>query len=338
MKHKNIILLIAFLISASSTVNAQKKSKKDKEGFQFTAIKEIKTTSVKDQNKTGTCWSFATNSFIETELIRMGHEPIDLSEMYIIRNTYPRKALNYIQMHGKANFSEGGQAHDDLYVIRNFGIVPESVYPGLWDDMKLPDHSELMYVLSSYLDGVLKQKNKKLSTRWVVGFNGILDAYLGENIEEFEYNGKKYTPLNFATDYLKFNPDDYIELTSYTHHPFYESFMLEIPDNWSHNLYYNLPIEELLQLIDHAVENDFSVCWDGDVSEKTFSNKHHVAFIPEKNYDDMTDDEKDELFKKPGKERTITQEMRQETFNNMTTTDDHLMHLVGKMKDQNGTI
>lgn len=338
MKNKNTILLIALLIAVTCTLNAQKKSKKNKQGFIFTAVKEIKTTSIKDQYKTNTCWSFATNSFIETELIRMGNDPIDLSEMYIIRNTYPSKALNYIRMHGETNFGAGGQAHDDMDVIRNFGFVPESIYPGLWDDLKLHDHTELEFVLSSYLDGVLKQKDKKLSTRWLVGFNGILDAYLGDNIEEFEFNGEKYTPQTFATDYLKFNPDEYVEITSYTHHPYYESFILEVPDNWTHNLFYNVPIEELIQIIDHAIENDFSVCWDGDVSERTFSNKRHLAFIPEKQYQDMTDEEKDELFKNPVKERIITQKMRQETFNNMTTTDDHLMHIVGKMKDQNGTI
>jgi len=189
------------------------------------------------------------------------------------------------------------------------------------------------------LEGVLKQTDSKLSSRWIVGFNGILDAYLGEKIDEFDYNGKKYTPLTFAKDYLKIDPNDYIELTSYIHHPFYTAFRLEVPDNWTYDYYYNLPLDDLMKVINNAIENNFSVNWDGDNTEGTFSYyKNHIAIIPEKEYLRMSPYEQNDLFEKVVKERTITQEMRQQTFDNMTTQDDHLMHLVGTAKDQNGTL
>ncbi|NOZ46090.1 MAG: aminopeptidase [Chlorobi bacterium] len=339
MKKANSFLpVISLFILLSLNAFSQKKTKKDKSEYKFTTLTEIKTTSVKNQCNTGTCWSFATNSFIETELIRMGFEPIDLSEMYIVRNTYPRKAINYIQMHGMANFSEGGQAHDDMETIRQFGLVPESVYPGIWDGEKRYNHDELVNVLTGYLSGVVKQINIKLSTRWIVGFNGILDAYFGENVKEFDYDGKTYTPLTFAQDYLKFNPDNYVEITSYKKHPYYSKFKLEVPDNWSHDEYYNVPIEDLMSIINYALENNYSVDWDGDMSERTFSHRKKLAIIPKKPLNEMSREEKSNMYKKPIEELEITPELREKSFDNMTTTDDHLMHLVGSAKDQNGTI
>ncbi len=302
--------------------------------YHFTDVRKVATTPVKAQDRTGTCWCFATTSFVETEILRMGGPELDLSEMFTVEHAYQHKAELYVRYHGLANFGPGGQAHDVMNMIRRYGMVPEEVYPGMHYGDTIHNHSELNRVLENYLKGVVKGGN--LTTAWARGFAAVVHAYLGDEPEEFTYGGENYTPLTFR-DHLKFNPDDYVELTSYTHHPFYERFDLEVPDNWSHDLYYNLPIDELMEVIDQALAHGYSVAWDGDVSERGFSHKHGVAVLPAIPWDRMTGEEKDSVFEHPVKQRVVTQEMRQKAFDDYATTDDHLMHLVGTARDARGT-
>ena len=328
MKKLTSIILLVLLISV---VSAQKIEKKN---FDFKEIKTIKTTSVKSQDRTGTCWCFATTSFLETELIRMGKGKFDLSEMFFVRNAFETKALNYLRFHGKTNFGQGGQAHDVLNEIAENGIVPESVYSGKVYGQEKHNHSEQTSVLKGMLDGVIKSRNP--TPVWKNAYCAALDAYLGETPASFTYDGKTYTPESFAKT-LGINTDDYIELTSYSHQPYYESFVLEVPDNWSYDGYYNLPVDDLIEVMKKAINAGYSVAWDGDMSDRLFSHKNGIAIVPETDWENMNDEVKDSIFVKPGKEKQITQEMRQEAFANYTVTDDHLMHLTGMAKDKNGT-
>lgn len=342
--------LIAVSVFLLSVVLLFAQDDKKEEGYQIEMVKKVETTCVKDQFRSGTCWSFSALSFLESELIRMGKGKHDISEMFVVRQSYSDKAEKYVRMHGSLNFAGGGAFTDILNCWRKYGIVPEQAYEGENYGEKGHVHYEMDKVLKTYVNGVLLNKNKKLSTAWHKGFDGILDAYLGEVPEDFEYEGKKYTPKSFAES-LELNPDDYIELTSYTHHPFYESFVLEVPDNWSWDTYYNIPIDELVQVMDNAIETGYSIAWAADVSEDGFSWKDGLAIVPEKDLTDMSDAEiakwenlsdkekgkEVNTFDKPGKEKVITQEMRQLAFDNYETTDDHGMHITGIAKDQNGT-
>lgn len=305
---------------------------KDDSVHQFNIIYQVESTPVSSQDKTGTCWCFATQSYLETELLRMGKGEYNLSEMFVVRNTFPLKAEKYIRYHGLSNFGQGGQAHDVLLVMENFGLVPEEVYTGKPLNEEKHNHSEMTAVLKGALDAVINTKGK-ISPNWKEVCESVLDIYLGEIPETFIYNEEEYTPRSFA-DMLGLNPDDYIEITSYQHHPYYEKFVLEIPDNWTNTEYYNIPIDELMQLIDYAIENGYSVAWDGDTSEKTFYRKKGYAVIPI-DEDDTSESEDEEM--KPEVEKVITQEMREETFNSFLTTDDHLMHITGIAENQEGT-
>lgn len=294
--------------------------------YEFTPVKEIECTGIKSQSNTGTCWSFATSSFIESELMRMGKGEHDLSEMYVVRNIYKDKARNYLLRQGKANFSQGSLSHDLIRMMDKNGIMPESTYSGLVTKGKPHNHSEMEAVLKGLLDGI--RKSKGLSKRWPMAFEAILDVYLGAAPESFKYQGKKYDPLSFADD-LGIDADDYVSLTSFTHHPFGESFILEIPDNYSNGSFQNVPLPQLMKVIDKALEMGYTIAWDGDVSEKGFDAKQGIAVLP------LKPNRKD-LFTTPGPEIEVTQELRQEHFESLSTTDDHLMHLVGKAKDQEG--
>ncbi len=304
--------------------------------YTFTKDYEVKYTPIKNQARTGTCWCFSTVSFLESEAIRKGKGEFDLSEMYVVRNTYPKKADNYVRKGGTANFGEGGQAHDVINQIKEYGIVPEEVYTGLNIDEPRHNHGELSAILDNMLKAIVGKKGGKLTPRWKEAFNSVLDVYLGKTLDQFDYKGKTYTPKSFLKDELEINPADYVELTSYTHHPFYNKIKLEIPDNWTDQEYYNLPIDKLVEVMDNALENGYSVEWDGDVSEKFFNQKKGFAVVPLKNWDDMSGAEREEKITKPIDEKIITQELRQKAFDNYSATDDHLMHIVGLYHDQKG--
>ena len=322
----------------------------DSTGFKFKDIKLVKTTPVRDQNQSGTCWCFSTNTFFEDEIMRKGGDELDLSEMYVVRMCYLDKARKYVRMDGKINFSQGGAAHDVPYVMARYGAMPEEAYPGLNYGEEKHAHAELSKVLQSYLDAVLSSGSKRLSTAWEKGFEAILDSYFGPLPETFEYKGKTYTPRSFAES-LGIDTDDYIEVASFTHHPFYEPFALEVADNWLWGTMQNVPLDELQAIVDNAIEHGYPVAWGADVSEGGFKWRQGYAVIPvEKGAKDLSGtelsrwvqlsdkDRADESYniKGPVEEITVTQEMRQEMFDRKETTDDHGMVIMGIAKDQEG--
>ncbi len=273
-------------------------------------------TTVKSQGSTGTCWSFATTSFLESELIRMGKGEFDLSEMYFVSHAYLNKSRLYMYLHGKSNFSQGGQAHDVIDVIRQKGIVTDKSYPGVKTEGRF-SHKTLMKALKAEVEKTNKKRN--FSYNEDTDIQPVINNFIGRFPKNFKWEGEKYDARSF-TSFLEINPDDYIELTSYSHHPFYSKFILEVPDNWSNSMYYNLPIDKLMEVMKYSIENGFTVCWDGDTSEKTFEHKKGLADLPSKFIG------------------VINQDLRQETFLNRKTTDDHLMHIVGLAKDENGRL
>lgn len=352
MKHfpHHMLFIAAILLITSPNLSAQKKKKdKEPEGYSFTIEKSIPVTSVKDQHRSGTCWSYASTSFIEAELLRMGKGTYDLSEMYYVRTAYEMKAEKYVRMHGKTNFGGGGLALDLIQIWKDRGMLPQEAYPGDAQGDSLPVHGEMDAILSAYVDQVIRNRNRSLTPVWKKGYDGILDAYLGELPESFEYKGETFTTRTFA-DGWDLNPDDYIALGSFTHHPFYEPFILEIPDNWIWGSIQNVPLDELMELLDNAINKGYSVCWDADVGEKGFEWKSGVALIPSMEIADLSGSERgrwDELseteqqalfydFSSPKKEMEITQELRQKWFDNYKTTDDHLMHITAIASDQDG--
>ncbi len=337
----SVFMLAAIL---SSSMYAQ-----DNDGYQFTTVKEVKISPVKNQNRTGTCWCFSGLGFLESELLRMGKGEHDLSEMFIVNHSYKDKADKYVRLHGYLNFAQGGSFGDVLYAAKHYGLVPESVMNGLNYGETMHVHGEMESAAANYLEAIIKNPNRKLSTAWKKGFDGIIDAYLGELPEKFTYNGKEYTPKSFAEE-LGLNIDDYVSLTSFTHHPFYSAFPIEVQDNWRWDLSYNLPIDELMQVFDNAINNGYSVAWASDVSEKGFS-RNGVAVAAdiesmERSGSDQDrwlglsqtqkDQEIKKMLEKPCQEIKVTQELRQEEYDNYKTTDDHGMLIYGIAKDQTG--
>ncbi len=326
------LLVLLFLALPLAAQNGDTTSS----GYKFSIIHELRSTPVKNQNRTSTCWSFSALSLLESEMIRKGKDDLDLSEMFIVRNIYQRKAEKFVRMHGNLAFAPGGAFDDVLNIIRDIGLVPDEAYPGLAYGEDLHAHNELDAVLRAVVDALIKAPNGKLTPAWKRSIDGILDGYLGPEPKEFEWNGKRWTPRTFADQALGINPDDYVLLTSFTHHPFYRQFALEVPDNWSGGLAYNIPLDELMRTMTYAIENGFTIAWASDVSEKGFNHKKGMAVIPEKSWDDMSKGEVDSVFLAPVKEKLITQEIRQQGFDNYTTQDDHGMHIVGMSRDQNG--
>ena len=294
--------------------------------YEFTIEHSIQHTDVKTQDHTGTCWSFATASFIESELIRRGKGRHDLSEMFIVKNVYRRKVENYVLRKGEANFSQGAMGHDFLASAQRDGLVPERIFDGRKSVELKHDHSELEAVMRGFLDAVVKRS--KLTPKWKPASNRILDVYLGRAPKRFTYRDRSYSPLEFSKS-LEFRADDYVSITSFNHHPFYEDFVLEVPDNFSSGSFYNLPINDLTSIIDHAIKNGFSVIWDGDVSEEGFSSSEGIAVLPEI-------PSRSDLFTRPGKEIKASQGTRQSALMTLQTTEDHLMHLVGISRDTAG--
>ncbi|WP_167619648.1 aminopeptidase C [Maribellus sediminis] len=355
MKNLRCLLTVVLTVITLSLFaeNEGDNKKKESEGYVFTDEIDLPATSVKDQYRSGTCWSFSALSFLESEMIRMGKPSVDLSEMFVVWHTYSEKARKHIRVHGNLNFSAGGAFHDVTNMIKQFGIVPESVYDGLEYGEEKHVHGEMDRVLKQHVDAVVENSNRKLSTAWHHSIEETLNSYLGELPEKFEYEGKQYTPQSFASDYVGLNMDDYVEITSYTHHPFYSKFILEVPDNWSWDQVYNVPLDELDAIIDYSLKNGFTVAWAADVSEKGFATSNKgVAVLPAAPSEDMDDAEiarweslpekekEKELYKleQPVPELNVTQAMRQTAFDNYQTTDDHGMHIVGMAKDQEGDV
>lgn len=350
---KKIVLSLGLVLGSMLSVSASSKAEPvnpDSTGFKFTDEIVIKTTPVKDQNKTGTCWSFSTVSFFENEILKATGKEVDLSEMFIVHHCYLDKAIKYVRMDGTINFAEGGNTHDVPYVFKNYGALPEEVYSGLNYGEDKHNHKELITVMRNYMDGVKRIPNKKLSTAWFKGLEGILDAYLGVMPEKFTFEGKEYTPRSYW-DSFGINVDNYLKFSSFTHHPFYEKFALEVADNWLWGMCYNVKMNELKEITDYALSKGYSVAWAADVSEGGFQWYNGFAILPkERTQADMEgtelarwvklsdkDREAEKFeFKGPVPEIDVTQEMRQEMFDSHETSDDHGMVIVGTAHDQEG--
>jgi bleomycin hydrolase len=306
-------------------------------GYRFSVVKKMAATDVKNQFKSGTCWVYSTHSFFESELMRMGKGNHDLSEMFVVRAGYLDRAENYLRRQGAAAFGQGAENHDVLNLIRKYGIMPQSAYSGFPQGQDKPVHGEMEAVLKAIVEALNKLPDGgKLSQHWKKAYAGALDGYMGTPPETFSVEGKQHTPQSYFQS-LGLNLDDYIAFTSYTHHPYYRPFVLEVSDNWSNGQFYNLPLEEFCSIAEQAVAKGHTLAWASDVSEKTFSAKEGLAILPAKNWDDMSQGERDSLWKAPVREKTVHAEERQAAFDELSTTDDHGMHITGMVSDQNGT-
>jgi bleomycin hydrolase len=317
-------------------VNSLKNNASENPDFKFTIIKEIGNTTVKDQGSSGTCWSYSGNSFIESEMIKNGKQPVDIAEIFTARNVYHDKAKRYVLFGGAISWGDGGELHDVINMYKKYGAVPQEVYTGLQFGQSRNNFTEMQAVVKNMLDTYVKNPAKKLSPNWLTNIDNVMDSYLGTYPKEFSYKGKKYTPQSFAKEVVGINPDDYVEITSYKDYPYYEKFVTPIPDNWSHDMMWNVPMTDLTKIIDYAIDKGYTVGWATDVSEPYFSYKNGVAYVPDINLDDIDAKTKAELFKGPKPDKKITEEMRQEGLNDLSTTDDHGMHIVGLAKDQTG--
>ena len=349
MKKIMTLALVAMLATG-----AQAQDKKDAENPNkpvFTTIKEMPITSIKNQNRSGTCWAYSTLSFFESEILKKSGKTYDLAEMYIANKDYMDRAWLTVRMHGDSQFSQGGSAGDVLVLLREKGVVPESAMaaPGSLTGDSLANFNEFFSVMEPYVAAVSKSTAKKMSSQWAVGLQGILDAYLGKCPEEFTYEGKKYTPLSFAQS-LGLNWDDYVSITSFTHHPFYTDFAVEVQDNWRWERSYNVPMDEMMRIIDNALANGYTVAWGGDVSSDGFTRDGLGIAVDDKATQSLAGSDQAKWTKMtPAKKKSVidslgvkapeivpTQELRQQEFDNWTLTDDHGMHIYGLAKDQNG--
>lgn len=331
-------LLITVLLVAAMSTFAQEETIRNKPGgnYEFTIEVSLDATPVKNQARSGTCWSFSTVSFLESELLRTGKGQHDLSEMYVVRQIWPMKAEQYVRMHGSSRLSGGGLFHDVNTIFNAYGIVPESAYSGKVVDPNQHNHGEMEAVIDSYVKAVTQNKNRQLSSAWDDALAGILDAYLGEMPETFEYQGETYTPTSFAES-LELDMGDYVELMSFAFQPYNQKSVLMVPDNWDYQQMWNVELDDMVSTVVHALEHGYTVAWDADVSEKYFSHRNGVAVVPETDMSMMTEEERAELFNSPQPEMTITADLRQASFDDQSTTDDHLMHITGLATDQNGT-
>jgi len=318
------LLLISLFIAPGMAFAKDKKKKKSKDAYKFTIEVEHPRTATKSQGRSSTCWSFSGTSFLESEIQRIGKEPVELSVMYTVMNTYREKADLYARWRGNLEFGPGGAFHDVTHSISKYGIVPMEVYKGNMIGANSIMHGEMDAVLKGYMDGLIRSRAP--STAWKNGFDNLVTTYLGEIPEEFTYKGQIYTPESFAVS-LGLNMDDYVEISSFTHHPFNEKFVLEVPDNWLRDEVYNVPLDDIIEIINHSIRNGYTVAWASDLG-KGFNYGLGIGVVPPDNWDGKT-------FK-PGMEPTVTQERRQLEFDNYSTTDDHGMHFVGIAKDQLG--
>ena len=348
---KVIISMLLGAFALSSMAQEATTASDTTEGFRFTTVDSIAITPVKDQNRSGTCWSYSTIGFLESELLRMGKGEYDLSEMFVVHHTMLDRAEYVVRLYGNAQFAPGGSAYDVIYCLKNYGLVPQEAMPGIQYGSTpadtLPVHTELDAVAKGVVKAVSNSGLKKLTPVWKKALSAVYDTYLGECPETFTYNGKEYTPKSFA-EMLGLNADDYVSITSYTHHPYYTTFALEVPDNWRMDQMYNVPMEEMMAIIDNALAEGYTIAWGADISEMCFTRKG-IGVVPnEEEAADLTGsdaarwlglsatDKRDELTKKPLPEKTITQEMRQAAYDSWENTDDHGMQIFGTAKDQNG--
>lgn len=303
-------------LSAHGSAGSEGSNGKQTGEYEFTLTKLNPTTPVKDQANTATCWCFGTLSFIEAEIMRQGGGETDLSEMFVVRHLYPKKAEHYMRYHGNTVFWGGSLAHDAIGILDRYGIVPEEIYPGTRANGPPHDHGEMDAVLRAILDAVLKKRSGELSQVWHESIDSVLDIYLGKVPETFEHNGKAITPKKFA-EVLGIRAQDYVQLTSFAHHPFFTKFVLDVPDNWSRGEFYNLPLDDFMRVLDHTIHNGFTAVWDGDTSEKGYDGTDGVAVLQQA-------------------EKEVTQVLRQKLYDTHASTDDHLMHIVGTAKDKTG--
>ena len=343
MKFRNVFAAALMLCTISAS--AQQSSRGPE--YEFKTIKELPVTSVKNQYRSGTCWCFSALSFVESEILRTKGIETDLSEMFVVGKSYHDRAVKYVRVDGHLNFAAGSSFGDVFHVINDYGIVPQEAMPGFNYGTDKPEHAELDAALKGYVEAIVKNPNKKLSTAWVNGFDGIVAAYFGEYPEGFSVNGVEYTPESYR-DYLGINTDEYVNLTSFTHHPFYEPFVLEVCDNWRWDSAYNLPIDELMEVMYNAIDKGYTIAWGSDVSEKGFT-RNGIAVIPvekdakpaagsdQEKWVGKSTEKAEEVKSELPEEMTITQEMRQDGYDRKTTTDDHGMHIYGLAQDQNGT-
>ncbi len=346
---KKLFLLLtapAFFLMPLTAQNRDAQPAKAEEGYKFTPVVDLKATSVKNQSATGTCWCFATTSFVESELLRMGKGEFDLSEMFIVRMNYVDRLKDNYLRRGKGNLGPGSLAHDWMRVFTEYGIVPDEVYTGLNYGSPTHNHSELQAFINAV--ATVPVERRKESDQYHKIVDAVLDTYLGKVPESFAYKGATYTPKSFAAS-LGINPNDYVEITSFTHFPFYTQGIVEVPDNWTMARFYNVPLNELIEIMDYSFSKGYTVNWDGDVSESGFSHQNGYAVIPANQTPDrgaVTDRQRlertpqqgpvSQQVQSPGPELNVTQEIRQAGYESFSTTDDHLMHLTGVVKDQNG--
>ncbi|WP_314671351.1 C1 family peptidase [Segatella salivae] len=347
------LLVMALLAVVALNVNAEEKKTEKSNANKpvFTVIKENKITSIKNQSRSGTCWDYSTLSFLEAEILKKTGKTYDLCEAFVANKTYFDRAVQVVRMHGDCQFAQGGSAYDPIYCLKHYGICPEEAMPlpgTLYGD-SLNNFNEFFDVMTPYVLSVAKSKTDKLSSQWKVALHGIIDAYLGKCPEKFTYQGKSYTPMSFAQS-LEINPDDYESFTSYTHHPFWTAFAVEVQDNWRNPLSWNLPLDDMMRIIDNAVMNGYTVAWGGDVSEPGFTRDGLAYSIDAKKAQSLsgsdmahwlklTKTEKKNVLDSLGckvPEVTPTQKLRQERFDNWELTDDHGMLIYGIAKDQNG--
>lgn len=356
---KRTFAILAAVLMLGSTSYAQEEQKKEEdEGYKFTTVKELPVTSVKNQANAGTCWCYSGLAFIEAELLRMGKPAYDFSEMYVVNKTYHDRAAKAVRMHGDISFSQGGAFSDVLYAMSHYGLVPEScMRPGATYGDSLSNHTELSALTDAMINAIAKndklnklQTGKDGSLLWLKAVDAVHDIYLGSCDTQFTYNGTKYTAKSFYES-TGLNADDYVSITSYTHHPFYEQFVLEIQDNWRWSQSYNVPIDDMMQIFDYAIDNGYPVAWGSDVSEKGFRIGVRKGFcvLPETDGKAVkvgSDQSKwsgmnaqqleDEAAKHPTPQRWVTQAERQAAFDDFETTDDHGMLIYGKATDQMG--
>lgn len=348
---KQILTLALAAVIATGANAEEKKDSVNKNKPVFTVVKENKITSIKDQSRSGTCWAYSTLSFFESEILRNTGKTYDLCENYVASKTYMDRAIASVRMHGDISFSQGGSSYDPLYCAINYGLCPEEAMPapGTPQGDSLNNFDEFFNVMTPYVEGIAKSNSKKLTPAWKKGLQGILDAYLGECPQKFTYEGKKYTPQSFAQS-LGLNWDDYVSISSFTHHPFWKPFVVEVQDNWRWKQSYNVPLDDMMRIIDNAVNEGYTIMWGGDVSEDGFTRKGLGIAYDTKKVQSMAGSDADRWLRLSATEKNQkfdslginapeivpTQEMRQEAYDNWETTDDHGMHLYGIAKDQNG--